>query len=43
MEHKITAGCGIQEILWAGYGMNGEIGMRSFQLVRCGIVLKLIA
>ena len=45
MGHKIEAGCGIREISRAGYGMKiaCPIGMRSFQLVGCGIVLKLLA
>lgn len=45
MGHKIKAGSGIQEILRAGYGMKivSQVMMLLFQLVGCGIVLKLMA
>ena len=46
MGHKIEAGCGIREMLKAGYGM--KISWRDRDVLTsigagCGIVLKLIA
>ena len=43
MGHKFETGCGIREILRTDMGWKylGAIGMRSFQLVGCGIVLKI--
>ena len=45
MEHKIDTGYWIGEISMAGYGIKylDGIGIRSFLLVGCRIVLKLIA
>ena len=43
---KMGTGCGIREILWAGYAMKISWRDRDAlirQLVGCGIVLKLLA